>query len=122
MKRIVVFTIFFAVIISGIYFLKVRPSPKPENHDFADTRSEVLSDLDAAIASAVDTGDYHCCISPPCTMCYLGSWTFEDGKCNCDAMIAKGELDKVCPECKKGVESGTCSSQVEAADSCAAGF
>ena len=118
MKRIVIFIVFLVLIISGIYFLKVWPFPEFENHNFTDTRSKTLSDLDAAIASAVDTGDYHCCINPPCTMCYLGSWVFEDGKCNCDAMIAKGELDKVCPECKKGVENGTCSSQAETADSC----
>ena len=59
-------------------------------------------------------GKYKCCIKPLCTMCYLGEWAWEDGTCDCDGMIAKGDLDKVCPQCKKGIEEGRCKSEVGA--------
>jgi hypothetical protein len=39
-------------------------------------------------------------------MCYLGAWVFEHETCKCEEMIEKGEFDKVCPECKKGIQEG----------------
>jgi hypothetical protein len=53
-------------------------------------------------------GNYRCCIDPPCTMCFMGDWIWDDGTCRCDDMIAQGEDDKVCPQCKGGSEEGTC--------------
>jgi hypothetical protein len=43
-------------------------------------------------------------------MCYLGVWVFDEGTCKCEEMIEKGEFDKVCPECKKGIQGGRCES------------
>ena len=46
-------------------------------------------------------------------MCFLGDWLWDDGTCDCDGMIVKGEWDKVCPQCKKGIEEGFCKSTLE---------
>jgi copper chaperone CopZ len=64
-------------------------------------KEKILSQIYSAIEKAKAEGKYKCCIEPPCTMCYLGTWVFEDGTCKCEKMIEKGEFDKVCPECKK---------------------
>ena len=77
---------------------------------FDEQHSRILKELSSAIDDAVLQGKYKCCIDPPCTMCYLGNWIWEDGSCRCDDMIAKGEFDKVCPQCKKGIEEGECTS------------
>ena len=84
-----------------------------ENQPFEQRRTKLLNELSDSINQAMLEGKYHCCIEPPCTMCYLGNWIWEDGTCECDAMIAKGEFDKVCPQCKKGIEEGKCTSTVE---------
>ena len=62
-------------------------------------RARITAEMKAAIQEKADAGEYRCCISPPCDMCYLGHWIWEDGVCRCDDMIAKGEYDKVCPQC-----------------------
>ena len=80
---------------------------------FEERREKVLFELHTGIEKAKEEGRYKCCIEPACTMCYMGNWLWEDGSCYCDDMIAKGEMDKVCPECKKGIESGSCSSTKE---------
>lgn len=82
---------------------------------FEEKREEVLSELTLAIEDAEAQGKYKCCIDPPCTMCYLGNWIWDDGTCDCDGMIAKGEFDKVCPQCKSGLEEGLCKSTVDEA-------
>jgi len=73
-------------------------------------RSRILNELSFAIEQAKAQGKYDCCIEPPCTMCYLGEWIWEDDICRCEEMILKGELDKVCPQCKKQIEEGNCKS------------
>jgi len=73
-------------------------------------KEKILSQIYSAIEKAKAEGKYKCCIEPPCTMCYLGAWVFEDGTCKCEEMIEKGEFDKVCPECKKGIQEGRCRS------------
>ena len=80
---------------------------------FEQRRETVLNELSDSINAAVLEGKYHCCIDPPCTMCYLGGWIWDDGTCNCDAMIAAGEFDKVCPQCRRGIEEGKCSATKE---------
>ena len=80
---------------------------------FEERRSRVLNELSNSINDAVLEGKYSCCINPPCTMCYLGNWLWDDGLCRCDEMIAKGEFDKVCPECKNGIEEEFCESTLE---------
>ncbi len=80
---------------------------------FEERREIVLSELSFAIEDAKEQGKYKCCIEPACTMCYQGHWIWDDGTCDCDGMIAKGEWDKVCPECKSGIEQGFCKSTLE---------
>ena len=75
---------------------------------FEDKRARVLGELSLAIDGAVAEGKYECCIDPPCTMCYMGNWLWDDGTCKCDEMIANGEYDKVCPQCARGLEEGLC--------------
>lgn len=81
--------------------------------DFEQRRANLLNDLSDEIDRAVLEGKYHCCIEPACTMCYLGNWIWDDGTCDCDAMIAAGEFDSVCPQCKRGIEEGRCTSTIE---------
>lgn len=73
-------------------------------------RSEILSEIGTTLKEATESGKYKCCIEPPCKMCFLGNWLWEDGTCDCDTMIAQGKWDKVCPECKRGIKEGRCSS------------
>lgn len=79
---------------------------------FEATRARILSELRLAIDEAVKEGRYKCCIEPACTMCYLGNWIWDDGTCDCDTMIKEGKWDKVCPECKRGIEEGYCKSSL----------
>lgn len=88
-----------------------KPVPK---ESFSEKREHVLGELQLAIDDAVEEGKYHCCIEPACTMCYMGSWIWDDGTCDCDGMIAKGDFDKVCPQCKRGIEEGLCKSSNKA--------
>ncbi|MFH1399158.1 MAG: hypothetical protein ABIG95_03530 [Candidatus Woesearchaeota archaeon] len=73
---------------------------------FKTKRDGLLSELSKAVEEAEAQGNYHCCIEPPCTMCYLGNWEWEDGICLCDEMIAEGKWEEVCPQCKGA--SDTC--------------
>ena len=82
----------------------------PQKETFEQRRSRVLGELSSAIDDAVLEGKYICCIEPPCTMCYLGNWLWEEGSCHCDEMMAEGEFDKVCPQCIRGIEEGRCKS------------
>lgn len=75
-----------------------------------DNPEEVITNLFGAIEVAKQNGDYRCCINPACTMCYLGKWKYEKGTCYCDDAIKEGKGEDVCPECKKGLDSGLCSS------------
>ncbi len=83
---------------------------------FEEKREKVLGELNLAIEEAEEQGRYKCCIEPACTMCYLGNWIWEDGSCYCDDMIANGEMDKVCPQCIRGIEEGSCKSTAEFCD------
>ncbi len=85
---------------------------------FEERRANILNELSEAINDAKLEGKYGCCIEPPCTMCYLGEWIWDDGYCRCDEMIKKGEFDKVCPQCKKGLEEGKCISSAGKTEAC----
>ena len=74
-------------------------------------REKILSQLYSAIEKAKKEGKYKCCIQPPCTMCYLGNWIFEDGVCDCEEMIEKKDFGKVCPQCLEGIKEGKCKSK-----------
>ena len=92
----------FILIVAITIIIAVYAAVAFQKESFEERRARVLSDLSLAIDDAKAQGRYRCCIEPPCTMCYLGNWIWEDGSCYCDDMIMKGELDKVCPQCKSG--------------------
>ncbi len=77
---------------------------------FEEKRESLLEQLYNNIEEAKLEGNYECCIEPPCTMCYLGNWIWEDGSCYCDRMIIEGKNEDVCPQCVKGIEEGKCKS------------
>jgi hypothetical protein len=110
MKPWKILILFLFAVLLGLYLVL---GPKA----FEQKRNHVISDLDSAIAQAKESGDYNCCIEPPCRMCYLGEWIFEDGKCDCDKYVSSGELDKVCPECKNAT-----SCESEDGDTCSVGL
>ncbi|MFH1364785.1 MAG: hypothetical protein ABIH52_03975 [Candidatus Aenigmatarchaeota archaeon] len=96
-----------SILIISFMFIGAFTQPK---ENFEDRREAILQELSFAIDDAVTEGKYSCCIDPPCTMCYMGSWLWDDGICRCDEMIRNGEFDKVCPQCAKGIEEGRCTS------------
>ena len=93
---------------TGVFLLQQKTS----ENVFEKNREKVLSQLYSAIEDAEKMGKYKCCIEPPCTMCYLGDWIWEDGTCDCDKKIAMGEWDKVCPQCIRGIKEGRCKSEI----------
>jgi len=102
MKKIV--SILILGIVIGIFITSIYPNFQ----SYSQRRAATISDIDSEIAKSVAEGNYRCCIAPACTMCYLGDWIWDDGICRCDDMIAQGQDDKVCPQCKKGLEEGKC--------------
>jgi len=108
-KFLIVFIliIFVAVGAATVFYIA-----KNREDSFEESREKNLSQLYFNIEKAEREGKYHCCIKPACTMCYLGNWLWDDGICRCDEMIAKGEWDKVCPQCIKGIKEGKCKSEI----------
>ncbi len=51
------------------------------------------------------TAEYQCCIDPLCSQCLKG-WIWGPGVCKCRAMLAQGNLNNVCPECRAGLAEG----------------
>jgi len=102
---------------TGLFFLQGQQQAGGQLA-FEERRGAILNELSEAINEAKLEGKYNCCIEPPCTMCYLGEWLWEDGTCKCGEMIAKGEFGKVCPQCKKGLEEGKCVSGTEKTEEC----
>jgi hypothetical protein len=80
------------------------------NKPFETNRQRIISEIDKVLRKAVASGDYKCCINPPCKMCFLGNWIWQDGRCRCDEEIARGNWENVCPECRRSVEAGKCES------------
>ncbi|MBU0532876.1 hypothetical protein KKB44_05285 [Candidatus Micrarchaeota archaeon] len=103
MNKLLIVSLIVGVLL-GSAFMYLYQIPKTPS------REVVLKELSLAIEQEVEAGNYRCCIDPPCDMCYLGHWLWDDGSCKCDDMIAQGEYDKVCPQCKKGIETGLCES------------
>lgn len=103
--------ILFFIVLVSLFILVVFTTPIAfQKESFEQKRERILSEISSSIEEAKAQGKYNCCINPPCTMCYLGDWIWKDGSCHCDEMIAKGEFDKVCPQCAKGIEEGKCNS------------
>jgi len=105
LKFIILFLVIFVVVFG---YLLIRDYFRTESLD--QKRQKNISEMEELINKAMLTGDYKCCISPPCKMCFLGDWIWQDGRCDCDTEMVLGDWDNVCPECKKGVKEGRCSS------------
>lgn len=131
MKEKVFLVAVFALIFGGAFFAlySYNFSQQAENTpmgflslgtSFEQRRANLLGELTDAVEEAKLNGKYKCCIEPACTMCYLGNWIWKDGTCDCDGMIAAGEFDKVCPQCKKGLEEGRCISNSKETEVCTA--
>ena len=99
--RKAIFFLTVLLLIGGVYSLTLHQKNTPE---------EVIHILRTGIETAQIDGEYNCCIEPACTMCYLGEWKFDKGTCFCDDAVKDGRDEDVCPECKKGLEEGICSS------------
>ena len=110
MKRHSINILILASVIIAIIFVLIKAQVIDDfkAKSFEEKRNEILSEIDVALKEATESGNYKCCIEPPCKMCFLGNWIWEDGKCECDIMIAQEKWDKVCPECKAGIEEGRC--------------
>ncbi|MBU4331815.1 hypothetical protein L6279_04365 [Candidatus Parcubacteria bacterium] len=111
MKKIIV-TIFIFLIGGVLSFLIFNnQNIKFENLSASEMYEKIIEQRDLAINQAIASGNYGCCIDPPCTMCYMeaNQWNnFIPGTCGCDDFIARGE--EPCPQCKRGIESGQCKS------------
>jgi len=107
--KLTIFILITALMVGAAVFFVAT---KTGENTFEENREKVLSQLYLAIEDAEETGKYKCCIEPPCTMCYLGDWIWENGTCDCDEKIAMGEWDEVCPQCKRGIEEGRCKSEI----------
>lgn len=101
---ILIFLFLFFGIFIGIIFASVYPNFQ----SFEERRENIIIEMNSVISQNVEEGEYKCCIEPACTMCFLGNWVWDDGICRCDDMIAQGKDDKVCPQCKRGLEEGRC--------------
>lgn len=108
-KMILVFMVF------GVAAGFIIGSLFPDTRNYEDRRHSLMDDMASLIEEKVDSGEYKCCIEPACDMCFLGHWLWDDGICRCDEMIASGQDDKVCPQCKKALEEGLCKSSSEVA-------
>ncbi|MBM4402334.1 MAG: hypothetical protein FJ044_03760 [Candidatus Cloacimonetes bacterium] len=76
-------------------------------------QARIIKERNFAIRKAVEAGVYKCCITPPCTMCYMEAnpWNNQTpGTCDCDNLIAQGQ--EPCPQCVVGLceksADGTC--------------
>ncbi|MFH1836389.1 MAG: hypothetical protein ABH851_09400 [Methanobacteriota archaeon] len=107
----------FLVLFVGTFFGIVVGGVLPQYQSFEVRREKIISNMESTIAEKSEAGEYRCCITPACDMCFLGHWLWDDGICRCDEMIAKGEFDKVCPQCQKAIEEGACNSEQQS-DTC----
>jgi len=108
--------IFFILPLIGFltgFYIFDKLNPKFESLDAEEMHAQILANRDFAIQKAVETGDYNCCINPPCTMCYMeaNQWNnFKAGTCACDDLIAQGK--EPCPQCENDLceksEEGIC--------------
>ena len=103
--------IFFISILALVVLMLVYFLATAQSETFEQRRTRILDEMALEIQDAESQGEYKCCIEPPCTMCYLGDWVWDDGTCDCDGMIKNGDWDKVCPQCVKGIEEGSCNGE-----------
>jgi hypothetical protein len=118
MKSVVILSTLLFFSLGGLFLLGFKwHQSQFVNLSEAEKHQTIIAQRDLAIQKAIAGGDYHCCITPPCTMCYMEAnrWNdFEAGTCGCDKLIAEGE--EPCPQCgrefcedsKEAVEGTTC--------------
>jgi len=103
MKKTILLIVMAVIIMSVVVY-----NSNLNRESFEQKRERILNELSVAIYEAIDEGRYICCIDPPCTMCYMGNWLWDDGSCYCDDLILKEEFNKICPQCVRGIEEGRC--------------
>ena len=94
-----------SIVIAAVSY--TRKNPFFESLSASEMYQTIISQKDHAIQKAKAEGDYHYCIEPPCTMCYMeaNEWNNQTaGTCACDDLIAQGQ--EPCPQCKGGLCSG----------------
>lgn len=124
MKKLIIIAIIF--ILGGLASYLVFNSLNSGQEEFEKLSEEemherIIQERDYAIGQAVMAGDYKCCISPPCTMCYMEANEYNNhkaGTCACDELIAQGK--EPCPQCKGGLMKDTGSSCEVSAAACEA--
>jgi len=106
-----------SVFLIGITAGLMLSSDKFESLSAQEMQQRIVDERDFAIQKAVEDGDYHCCIEPPCTMCFMeaNEWNnYTVGTCACDDLIAQGK--EACPQCQRGLglngEGATCDSNL----------
>jgi len=102
-KIIITILIFSMGAVAGYLIFSVQ-NPNFENLSPEEMYKQIIKERDYAINQAVVKGDFRCCITPPCTMCYMeaNQWNnFTAGTCACDDLIAQGK--EPCPQCKQGL-------------------
>ena len=101
-RNFLLIVIAVALIFGG--YLLVDQSDDFGSLDAEAMHARIIEERDFAIGQAVARGDYHCCINPPCTMCYMDAnkWNnFTAGTCACDDLIVQGK--EACPQCQRGL-------------------
>lgn len=98
----------FLFLFLGVFIGIGLASVYPQFQSFEIRRANIITGMNNIINQQAERGNYRCCIEPACTMCFMGNWIWDDGICRCDDMIAQGKDDKVCPQCKRGLEEGKC--------------
>ncbi len=103
MSKLLITLIISVSVFVGIFMFNQK-TPSFENLSSEEMYQKIISERDLAIQKSVEEGNYRCCITPPCTMCYMeaNQWNnFQAGTCACDDLIALGK--EACPQCNKGL-------------------
>ncbi len=108
-KLIMLILVLLIVGIAGLsgYFIHKKQDDNLTGLSPAEMHDKIIQERDYAISLAADRGDYRCCITPPCTMCYqeANRWNnYTAGTCACDDLVAQGK--EACPQCEKGSPAG----------------
>ena len=105
MKKIffVLFVVISFTLIS--YVAIINYTTNFNNLSSQEKHERIVAERTYAIEEARLAGNYHCCIDPPCTMCYMeaNEWNNNTpGTCACDDLIAEGK--EACPQCQRGLD------------------
>lgn len=116
MKYLLIITVFIFCFVGVLGGYLISDYQKP---DFAKLSPEqmleqITTQRAFAIEKAVERGDYRCCISPACTMCFMEANQWNNGvagTCACDDLIAQGK--EPCPQCKRGIGEEACATEAD---------